>query len=340
MARPHGKFAVVDPTNPTAFAQCATAYLATIQRFRAAHVVLRKRLDDAEQHLVVYAAINKINGKFYIGSTKFTLSQRKQGHIKASTKDLGCPIFYKALRRYGEDSFIWFIIGRAQNTELLRIAETEFLEKLQPAYNVAKVGWGGNGGRFSEEGLRRISEFQTGNKWRLGVKASETTRQKLQELGRSAESRMRWDKYVRLGSIALKKAVLDLETGEIFSCRAVAAVSTGHPRAEVEKHLQGKCVVQRFRFLTKEECARARVPYNDSHNWDANRKTNFKVQGEVWKCRPVASLRGARCYPSVMAARADLRNPARRGGRDKKRRVGPPGTFLICGQLFTYLKEA
>lgn len=338
--RPHGRFAVVDPTNPEAFAQWTTAYLATVQRFKGTGVVLRRKLDDGEQRLVVYVAINKLNGKFYIGSTKHAFNQRKQGHIKASTKDLGCPIFYKALRRYGEDSFSWFIIGRASTTEALRELETKFLEELHPDYNVAKVGWGGNGGMFSEEGLRRISEFQTGNKWRLGIKVSEATRKKLQEIGRSSESRARWDKYVRLGSTAMKKAVLDLETNKIFSCRTVAATSTGHTPAEVWKHIQGKRVVQRFRFLTKEECVQAGIPYNDSHNWDAHRKAEFKVQGKLWKCRPVVSLRGARCYPSVTAARAALRNPARRGGRDKKRRVGPAGTFLICGQLFTYLKKA
>ena len=179
--------------------------------------------EESKLRMVVYLAKNIVNGNCYVGSTKHRFSSRKNGHFKAAVKNhlRGCPIFYKAIRKYGKDSFEWFILDNASSVKELRELETIWISKLKPKYNIATVGWGGNGGKFSKDGLRSISEFQKGKQWRLGMTHSEETRQCLSDW--ALKNPEHWKKYRILGPIALSKRVVCLDTGKFYESASAAA---------------------------------------------------------------------------------------------------------------------
>ncbi len=178
------------------------------------------------ERMVVYLAKNKVNGNCYVGSTKHALGTRKKDHFRMATRGVaGCPIFYKAIRKYGESAFEWVILDRASSVEELRDLETKRIAELRPKYNVATKGWGGNGGKISEAGLRSISEFQKGKKWRLGTTHSAETRDRLRAWG--LENSEHWEKYRHLGPTASSKKVVCLNTDKIYESASAAAKANG-----------------------------------------------------------------------------------------------------------------
>lgn len=95
----------------------------------------------------VYAHINKINGKIYVGQTKKAVSSRwgrGSGYINT-------PIFYKAIEKYGWDNFDHEIIAgnltkeEAENFEMLLIEKLE-TQNRERGYNIQIGGTNGHKG--------------------------------------------------------------------------------------------------------------------------------------------------------------------------------------------------
>lgn len=79
---------------------------------------------------IIYRARNIINGKVYIGQTK---NKRFKYRIKEHVKNAcdgknSCPKFYRAIRKYGQDNFVWEIICECYNPVDLNKAEDIFIE--------------------------------------------------------------------------------------------------------------------------------------------------------------------------------------------------------------------
>lgn len=62
--------------------------------------------------MIIYAAINKINGNIYIGKTTKTLEKRRKEHIQKAKK-YGKTYFHSAIVKYGEENFAWEIIDNS-----------------------------------------------------------------------------------------------------------------------------------------------------------------------------------------------------------------------------------
>lgn len=144
----------------------------------------------------VYVATNRLNGKIYVGQTIQTLERRMIEHRHAAVKGNDTH-FYRAIRRYGFDSFNWEVVFESGDREILRKVEILTIEDYQSrspfGYNQTKGGSGGaitTGMKHSEEAKMRISESLRGLKRsqetrdrirevRLGTKASKETREKM-----------------------------------------------------------------------------------------------------------------------------------------------------------------
>lgn len=81
---------------------------------------------------IIYEAINKINGKKYIGQTITSLISRKRLHLSNAKHDNTC--FHKAIIEYGQNNFEWFIIDTSETREELDYKET-FWIKMFNTYN-------------------------------------------------------------------------------------------------------------------------------------------------------------------------------------------------------------
>ena len=121
-----------------------------------------------EKHIdCIYMYINKINNKKYVGQCK-CLERRIKEHLWSSKnindKSYNYPL-HKALRKYGEDSFVIVILKENLNTEcLMDFWEYYYINKYNSyakdddGYNIAE---GGNGGsKFKGKTEEEMNEIR------------------------------------------------------------------------------------------------------------------------------------------------------------------------------------
>lgn len=102
---------------------------------------------------IIYKCTCTETGKHYIGQTVQEFKNRKRDHIKSALnpKDLGYDYhFHRAIRKYGEDKFVWDIIETIESSDLknlgetLDILETSYIEKYDSYKNGYNSTPGGN----------------------------------------------------------------------------------------------------------------------------------------------------------------------------------------------------
>lgn len=95
----------------------------------------------------VYIAVNKINGKKYVGVTGRGINARRKTHeLKALRGDNGCCKFYPAIRKNGTFSFRWRILARFRSKRKASLYEIEMIKKHKCEYNYAAGGMGNKKG--------------------------------------------------------------------------------------------------------------------------------------------------------------------------------------------------
>lgn len=111
--------------------------------------------------MIVYSAINTINGKQYIGKTVNTLNQRIVCHL-SSVKHNANPNskFYRAIRKYGAGVFVWKILEVCVTEDELNERERILInnhDTIRCGYNIAEGGTGGDVTKgYTEEQYREF----------------------------------------------------------------------------------------------------------------------------------------------------------------------------------------
>lgn len=117
--------------------------------------------------MIIYEAVNKRNGKRYIGQTIHTLEDRKRRHINSIRyNNSGCHYFKRALIKYGIDSFEWKVIDSAYTTEELDLKESFWIEffKTTDPINGYNLKGGGDAPYLNESTRKKIGDAQRGSK--------------------------------------------------------------------------------------------------------------------------------------------------------------------------------
>lgn len=85
----------------------------------------------------IYQITNKVNGKRYIGQTKFDINQRLKSHMYNAINDKndGNMLIAKAIRKYGVEQFIIFPL-QICNLNDANDCEIKFIFDLKPEYNL------------------------------------------------------------------------------------------------------------------------------------------------------------------------------------------------------------
>lgn len=87
----------------------------------------------------IYKIENKINNKFYIGST-IDFHARKKEHItQLNEKKHHSKKLQNAWNKYGQDNFEFIIMATVDNINNLRDIEQKFINDMQPFYNGTKI---------------------------------------------------------------------------------------------------------------------------------------------------------------------------------------------------------
>jgi group I intron endonuclease len=116
---------------------------------------------------IIYKAVNKINGKVYIGQTVKSLEYRRKQHIYYPRK----YAFSNALHKYGADSFGWEVLECCSSKKELDEMEFHYIKQydsLSPGgYNLTTGGEGTPGRKVSKHTLKKMSSSMLGFKHTL-----------------------------------------------------------------------------------------------------------------------------------------------------------------------------
>jgi len=108
----------------------------------------------------VYAALCLPTDKYYIGVTKKDLKERRYYHIRRALREEGVSAFHSAIRKYGEDNFVWNIISEYHNYDDALDAEQYFIKlyntKSPDGYNMTDGGEGTLGAVLTAEHKQKI----------------------------------------------------------------------------------------------------------------------------------------------------------------------------------------
>jgi len=135
---------------------------------------------------VVYKIVNKVDGKFYIGST-CDANRRFAFHLKSLQKGNHHSVYLqRAFNKYGKDSFV-FVIMVTCSKEKQFLIEQQLIDELRPFDN--SIGYNMNckvdsreGRPMSEEARKKMSVAKKGKPSpRKGIKASEETKRRSSE---------------------------------------------------------------------------------------------------------------------------------------------------------------
>lgn len=197
----------------------------------------------------VYMHINKINKKRYIGLT----SQAPEQRWKKGEGYKGCPHFYYAIKKYGWGGFEHRIVAsdltkeEACNMEISLIKEYKTTDEAY-GYNLDS---GGQAGKHSEETKQKLHDMFTGKI------VSEETKRKIKESCKHRSRRSHTKETIekiRQAKVghgvtqetreklrnAFGKAVVCIETGEVFSSITAAAKSIGKDKTTISAVLHGR----------------------------------------------------------------------------------------------------
>jgi group I intron endonuclease len=117
-----------------------------------------------EDKMIIYRALNLVNGKSYIGkSEESTLNKRKAQHIRCSSNP--CYMFHFALRKYGIDYWEWSVLEELDDSKSLIEAEVRWIEKHRsyigfPDCHGYNMTLGGEGGAANKDHPNKVTIYE------------------------------------------------------------------------------------------------------------------------------------------------------------------------------------
>ena len=203
----------------------------------------------------IYKIENKINGKFYIGSSK-NVHIRWIEHRKPSMRQKPFGI-YRAFNKHGIENFDFSVICECTEAEL-EYYEDYYLKLLKPAYNMSKYSKGPNRGRkLSKEWKEKIGMAVRGKST-----MPEEARQRMSLLRKGKKRKpehiaaMRKPKTItpqatKARKENLKKAIeaakikngnkcMRIDTGKVYNSTKEASLDVGVHSTCIQKACRGK----------------------------------------------------------------------------------------------------
>lgn len=203
----------------------------------------------------VYMAINRVNGKRYVGITKRYLSKRRGDHHANANR--GSNIyFHKAIRKYGIDAFRFDALALVDDYEAAKQMEIWLIEQMKPEYNCTKGGDGYLGYVPTPEAIEKIRAANIGRTayWK-GKKIPEHVVQAMRDGRRnmSPESRQKLLESLKRTHAKNSKPIICINDGRRFACAREAAKVYGVSKNAVNgvcqkngKNFTAKGLVFRF----------------------------------------------------------------------------------------------
>jgi group I intron endonuclease len=175
--------------------------------------------------VTIYKITNKVNGKLYIGQTKYPLPVRMSGHLTDSKRTK--TKLSNAINKYGKEVFeIEEIISGDFNIEFADYLESHYIRLYASTFQY-NIKTGGNSVPMTEETRRKISVGNKGKKNPKPISYKDADRYGPDKL--EIVKRNRSIGHMGVGNHKSKKVVNNL-TGEVYSCISEAAIKNGMER--------------------------------------------------------------------------------------------------------------
>jgi len=214
---------------------------------------------------LIYCATNKVNGKKYIGKTTKSLEERKKRHLENVKYDK--YHFHNAIKKYGEESFIWEVLQDNIPNFMLDTLETYWIDYFDTFYGGYNSTSGGDGGIRSEETKKKISIANRGeNHGMFGKRQTQEAIKRIREaqVGRTGEKHPMFgrtgEKHPMFGRTGEKhpksKPVICLETNQIFVSATEASQILNINNTNISAVCRGKLKKTgglHFTFYTKQQ---------------------------------------------------------------------------------------
>jgi group I intron endonuclease len=196
-----------------------------------------EQIAKVERLGIIYKATNTITGKSYIGKTICCLNKRMESHkslVKNTHNRDSKAYFYKALRKYGWDSFAWGVIGIWPES-LLASFESHAIKlygsKVPGGYNLTDGGEGISGYRFTAEQTENVNRARRGRRW----SAEQTEKMRKSMIGKNVGKR-HTDEAKRKMSESQKKRKMTEETKKKLSEIMLAKYAVGWKKNLSRRH--------------------------------------------------------------------------------------------------------
>lgn len=191
-----------------------------VKIYDSALICKKEILEENKNKAGIYRFYNKLNGNFYIGSSK-NLSNRFKSYFNLSyiSRVKNNLTISRALIKYGYDNFRVEIFEYCDNSkEMILNREQYYMDLLKPTYNIEKLAVSSLGRKVSEETKFLISKslkqrYLTQKSSRLGTKHTMETK----ELMSLSKKGFNNPLYGQTHSDKTKALMSRLKTGNIFS---------------------------------------------------------------------------------------------------------------------------
>jgi len=91
---------------------------------------------DEDEGCLIYAAVNTVNGKVYVGLSTTPLQVRRAGHLSRARARPTYP-FSRAIAKYGQDAFAWYTVHSGlPDNQVLDDAEIYYIKTLMSRCNI------------------------------------------------------------------------------------------------------------------------------------------------------------------------------------------------------------
>lgn len=171
----------------------------------------------------IYEIRNKINGNFYVGSTKNTIDRFKNHRSTLIRGVSTSTILQRAVNKYGIDNFDFKLIATCHKEYLIKM-EQWFIDNMKPQYNVIKNV------TTPSHRSKKVINLTTGEEFKSLTEAAEKYNTYTSAIGRVCRGEgltalgCKWIyKDNPINKKPTQKKIVCIETSQIFNSAAEAA---------------------------------------------------------------------------------------------------------------------
>lgn len=142
---------------------------------------------------IVYLITNAVNGKRYVGLTRYTLHKRWSEHKGCAAAGKKAAL-YAAIRKYGPEAFAIQQVASCLSLEHATAVEKSVIQSLKPEYNMT------NGGEFTLG--KRVLSKESAERLRLAHAGKIITQEQRAAISKTLKARYAADPKFRESSVA------------------------------------------------------------------------------------------------------------------------------------------